>query len=239
MKIAESGSILNFAVNGSPLSAGACAPSSVGPWQLAHRWAYSAWPRVACASLKMPSWTVRAGACAPSDGEVTRTKTNAAAASAVSSAPRRYGMRGILAQASEPRSSRPSRSSWLRTSDGRSLRFNFLPLRFHLVQRRVADRFAARRECLLDGVEACGELFVGPPQRRLRLDAQLPREIGDRKQQVAHLLLGARQMARRARFDFPPQLRHLLLDLVEDVRRPCPVEAYRRGAGADLVGAQQ
>ena len=59
-----------------------------------------------------------------------------------------------------------------------------LPHRFHLLETRVVHRASRRLEAPLELLEAYTELLVGRAQRRLRLDAELPRQVGDREQQI-------------------------------------------------------
>ena len=104
----------------------------------------------------------------------------------------------------------------------------------------VGERAARRPQARLHGGEPVRELVVGLPERRLGLDAELPGEVGDGEEQVAHLLFGAFAVGAGARADHPlAQLGHLLLDLGHDVRGAFPVEADRRGPDADFVGAQE
>ena len=85
--------------------------------------------------------------------------------------------------------------------------------------RRVLARFHRLEPAL--------KLVVRDPQRRLGLDAELSRQVDDREQQVAHLLFGARRIARFV-LNGLAQLGDLLLDLPNDVARLRPVEARRR-----------
>ena len=69
--------------------------------------------------------------------------------------------------------------------------FHRLPLSLHFFERRVVDRAPLGVEIVFEGGEALGEFLVRPPQRGLGIDPQLAREVGDREEQVAHLLLRA------------------------------------------------
>src|SRR5258708_39776392 len=69
---------------------------------------------------------------------------------------------------------------------------DLLPPGLELVEGRLVDRTALRLEEAFHGLETAAELRVGLPQRRLRFDAHLPREVGDREQEVAHFFFGAR-----------------------------------------------
>ena len=102
--------------------------------------------------------------------------------------------------------------------------------------------FIARPEAvdrLLESPEAFRELVVGFAQRGLGLDAEPSRQLRDGEEQVAHLLFGARLIDRARRLDDLAQLVDFFLDLGDDVAGGAPFEADRRGAGADVVGAQQ
>src|SRR5437899_6004954 len=68
-------------------------------------------------------------------------------------------------------------------------RFDTLPLFFQLVQRHLSHRAARLRDGAFERPEARTELVVRLAQRSLGLDAQLARQVRDRKQQVAHLFL--------------------------------------------------
>ena len=102
--------------------------------------------------------------------------------------------RAVVSESSCPRRRGPSE-----LEPGHPL--DLRPLRFHLLERRVVDRASrAARSRRSSAVEARAELLVRLPQRRLRLDAQLARQVGDREEQVAHLLFGAlAAFARRPR----------------------------------------
>src|SRR5688500_144414 len=105
MNSADSGSRRHFEANADPASGGACAPSSFGPGQPAQRCVESVWPRVACASLKTPSWTV-GGACASIEIDAVTRKMMAVAAIAAPRTRRTCDMRGIVARLLEPQRAR-------------------------------------------------------------------------------------------------------------------------------------
>jgi hypothetical protein len=78
-------------------------------------------------------------------------------------------------------------------------RLRLRPERFHLVEGRVARPLAGRGKTALDRREPALELDVRAAQRRLRVDAGVTGEIGDREEKVADLALdrGARALVDR------------------------------------------
>ena len=87
--------------------------------------------------------------------------------------------------------------------------------------------------------EAPRELVVGLSQGGFRLDAQPPREVSDREQQVAHLLFGPIVIERGIAGHDLCDLVDLFPNLLDDVGRPVPVEADGVRAHTDLIGAKQ
>src|SRR5512139_6578 len=107
-----------------------------------------------------------------------------------------------------------TRDSLLVTALQRSGSFRILdgaPLPLHGVEIGPLKGKAPRGEAAFELGEAPRELGVRPPEGRFGLDAELAREVGDREEQVAHLLLGA-PSGDAARGDGPAQLADLLLD---------------------------
>src|SRR3989442_1398773 len=113
------------------------------------------------------------------------------------------------------------------------------PFGLHLSKGHFAKRATPRGERTFHRLEPPGELVVRAPQRRFGLDPEFSRQVGDRKEQVAHLVLGPRQVAGRARLDLVAHLRDLLFDLFDDVDRARPVEADSGSPRADLECAQK
>ena len=55
---------------------------------------------------------------------------------------------------------------------------SLLPKRFHLVERRVFQRFIFCFKFTLDVIETSFEFVICTAQRTLRIDLHMPREIG-------------------------------------------------------------
>ena len=118
----------------------------------------------------------------------------------------------------------------------RSLSFASTQSRSISSRSRLRERPAARRQPVFDGAEPPLELGVRAAQRRLGIDAIVAREVGDREQQVADLVLDPSvRRGSRGLFD----LVEFLADLGDDLRRrasrtrpwrPC-WSASRRGSG--------
>ena len=123
--------------------------------------------------------------------------------------------------------------------DDRSVPLRQLPLGFELIERHGLQRAARGRDGRLHVRESSRELLVGPPQRRFGLDLELARQVGDRKEEVSHLLFGPPGVDRSGRLHHFPNLFDFLANLRDDVVGAGPVEADRRRPRADLVGAQQ
>src|SRR5439155_21358158 len=86
--------------------------------------------------------------------------------------------------------------------------------------------------------ESGREFLVRLAQRRLRVDPELARQVGDGEKKVSHLFFRARLIRRRVGNDLS-QLVYLLLDLSDHVARALPIEADRCSTYADLIGTQQ
>jgi len=97
------------------------------------------------------------------------------------------------------------------------------------------DVAPARVEQRLERIESARELVVRLRKRRLGVDAQLAREVRDRKQQIPEFIDRLRAPLRRGRSQFA----HFLLDLVDDPGRRGPVEANRRDARANRMRAEE
>ena len=147
------------------------------------------------------------------DGEVTR-------------AHRRARRDGVAAQRAAASVAAPPR-----------FRLDPVPQRVLRVERQRRQGRAVGAGQLLHAREALLELARRAAQRRLGLDAELARVVGDGEEQVADFVLdGARRdRARRGGAHFA----HLLVDLVEHVAGRGPVEADRGRPRGQLVGAQQ
>ena len=109
------------------------------------------------------------------------------------------------------------------------------PGRFHLVEGAAGRLLALRVEDVLDPAEAALELGIGPPQRSLRFDLQMPGEIRDGEKQIADLLVD--MVGPRFAGEFGANLRQFFLDLGGDLGGVAPVETDPRGALLQLVGA--
>jgi len=84
-------------------------------------------------------------------------------------------------------------------------------------------------------VEPPGELVVGLAQRGFRLDVELAGKVRQREQQVTQLFCRPRgTLVQRL-----AELAHFLVNLVDHVCGPVPVESHGGHARTDLVGAQQ
>ena len=105
-------------------------------------------------------------------------------------------------------------------------------------ERELTKSLAARHDLALDVVEAPLELLVRHPQRGLRLDAELPRDVDQREQQVAEFLLRlGRRAAALATASRSSRISSSALSITSLGLHP--VEAYLRRARAELVGAKQ
>ena len=78
------------------------------------------------------------------------------------------------------------------------LRLRLVPERVHLGEVRLRWARALGREPLLDVAEAADELLVGRAQRRLGIELQVARDVGDDEQEIAKLLLDLRARRRVA-----------------------------------------
>jgi uncharacterized protein DUF1844 len=128
--------------------------------------------------------------------------------------------------------------SWLTLSCFRSVAPQPLlgrpPFVLELLNREVTHASVFRGERLLHHREPPRELVIRLPERRLGLDPELPCEVGDREEQVPQLVFSADRIAGHL-----PQFVDLLLNLLDDIVCPGPVEAHRRRARADVIRAQQ
>ena len=113
---------------------------------------------------------------------------------------------------------------------------DLLALRLELLEVRLLDCSRSLGKPGFEAADPSREFLVGLPECSFRLDAELPCEVRDREQQIAHFLLGPLSPF------FPDgrsQLGELFVDLVYDVRRPIPVESNRRGSNTNLVSAEE
>src|SRR5215212_8671816 len=99
---------------------------------------------------------------------------------------------------------------------------NRLPLRLERVEAGRLHRDTPVSEAAFELREPSCELVVRRAQGVLRLHPQLSRQVGDREEQVAHLLLQGRRIGGGA-LDRAADLLDLLLDLAYHVRRAFPV----------------
>ena len=100
-----------------------------------------------------------------------------------------------------------------------------------------AGRAARLGEARLDVAEAADELLVRGPQRRLRIELQVARDVGDDEQEIAELLLDLRPGGSAVDLGF--QLADLLLELGEHRGERRPVEADAGGFVLQLDGARE
>src|SRR5690606_1318895 len=113
---------------------------------------------------------------------------------------------------------------------------DLVPVAVQALQPRLRHRHPLGPRPLLDIMEAPGELAIGVPQCRLRIDAQLARQVRRREQQVADLL---RDLLLFSAFGDFGHLVQFLAHLVEGLLPVRPVELHRRRALAQLFGARQ
>ena len=119
-----------------------------------------------------------------------------------------------------------------RFSVGLGLRgFGGIPQFIHFGEGRVRGCAPIFGQPLLDMAEAADELGVRGAQGVLRVDVQLPRQVGADEQHVAQFGVNPRLVARR---HLGLQLGDLLVQLGHDLAKRRPREADPRGAGRQL-----
>ena len=79
-------------------------------------------------------------------------------------------------------------------------------------------------------------LALAPRRHSSGFEVELPRQVGEDEEQIAHLI---RQPGRVGRWQLGAQFRSFLLQLVEDAGGIRPVEADPGGAPGQLVGPHQ
>src|SRR5260370_32914350 len=65
------------------------------------------------------------------------------------------------------------------------LALRLVPQRVHFGERSALKGTPLRRQCALDMAEAAFEFGVGTAQRKVRISADMPRQIDQRKQEIA------------------------------------------------------
>lgn len=86
-----------------------------------------------------------------------------------------------------------------------------------------------------NGREPLRELVARAPQRRLGLEVELARQVGDGKEQVSEFFGGPRRTLRERFAQFPD----LFLNLGHRARGVRPIESHCRDTRADFIGTQQ
>src|SRR5690606_25458320 len=116
------------------------------------------------------------------------------------------------------------------------LRFRLLPERFHVIEAGSLERSILILQRLFDRMKTAHELGVRPDQCLLGVNAQVPAEIDNGKQEVTEFIGDGAAVTTLHLF---PKFADFLLDLVEDRSGRTPVEADPRRTVLQLERARQ
>src|SRR5215469_5430815 len=99
--------------------------------------------------------------------------------------------------------------------------FRALPQHVEVFKAAAGERGRASASEPLHRRESLAEFHVRRTQRRFGVNAEPPREIDEREEDIAHFFADVRSFAA---FQRRAQLAHLLIDLLDDAVRVWPVE---------------